>query len=189
MHELAPVPHRRSLAIDWAAMNDASTSFAAHEDIGAMLLKGGRHRDFAAFVARELRVSPPESSRVHLQGDVTWLWQGPREWLLLSNSISGESLAARVGAKLGGLTAAALDVSDRIIILEITGPGARAVISKGTSLDLLQLMPRSCCRTRFAGLHATLFRLDDSETYGLIVDRTASVHLNTWLRKGYLSGG
>lgn len=183
MHELAPIPFRRSLDIDWGGLGNASLRLAADDGLGAMLLKGGRFCEFESFVARELLPTAPEPARVHRQGDVTWLWQGPREWLLVSESLDGRALAERCATKIGSLTAAAIDVSDRLLVLELSGPEALALVTKGTSLDPALLSPRACCRTRFAGLHATLFRPADAPTYGLIVDRATRVHLHAWLRK------
>lgn len=187
MDELAPVVHRRTTAIDWAALSRAQSEhlavrFTEHANLSATLLKGTRHAPFESFVAGELQVAAPISTRVHRQSGVTWLWQGPQEWLLLSDEIDSRTLAAQFAAKLSGLTATALDVSDRTLVLEISGHGARALLAKGTSLDLSQLEANGCCRTRFTGLHASLFKLSGSQDYGLIVDRALSVYLHSWLK-------
>ena len=57
---------------------------------------------------------------------------------------------------------------------------ARALLAKGTSLDLSQLEASGCCRTRFAGSQASLFAPSGSQNYGLIVDRALSVHVHAW---------
>lgn len=182
MHELAPIEFRRSRAIDWAALSQDAVRFTSHENLSATLLKASRHAALESLVARQLQVNAPIAVRAHRQGRITWLWQGPHEWLLLSDEMDGPSLAAHLGEKLRGITAAAIDVSDRILTLEISGPAAAALICKATSLDLAQLGPPGCCRTRFAGLHASLFRLSGSQDYGLIVDRALSVYLHSWLQ-------
>ena len=197
MDELAPIVHRQSTVIDWPALSrvvgggissqaaaghmQADLHFAAHTGLGATLLKASRHASLETFVARELRSSLPMVARACRQNGLTWLWQGPHEWLLLSDELDGPSLAARFAAKLSGLTAAAIDVSDRTLVLEISGAAAQSVISRATSMDLSQLEAAGCCRTRFAGLHVSLFKLDRAPSYGLVVDQALSVHLHSWL--------
>jgi heterotetrameric sarcosine oxidase gamma subunit len=192
MDELAPIAHRRSAAIDWSSLRgcahggigrstQANPRFTAHTALSATLLKASRHAALETLVARELQVPAPISLRVHRRDGITWLWQGPHEWLLLGDEPDGPSLAARFAAKLAGLTAAAIDVSDRTLVLEIEGSEAPDLIAKATSLDLSQLESRGCCRTRFAGLHASLFRLDASQSFGLVVDRALSIYLHSWL--------
>jgi heterotetrameric sarcosine oxidase gamma subunit len=183
MHELAPITYRRSLDFDWTGLGNASVSLTPHEPKAAVVIKGSRRGDFASFVERELQAPASSSIRAHQRDDLIWLWQGPYEWLLISAAQEGAALAARFTQKLTGLTAAALDVTDRTGLLEISGPAAAALLARGTSLDLQSFVSGTCCRTRFANLPATIFMLGDPQAYGLAFDRASRVHLYTWLSR------
>ena len=155
MDELAPIAYRQSLEIDWAAIGDA-TLRVTHTTIScATLLKASRHGDHAAFFARNCR-QPPFGARVQRQGNITWLWQGPENGCCSAiGRVARAHLADERASSLfqqrraAPFTAAALDVSDRLLSLEIDGPGARPSSPKALRWTLTacagQLLPHPIC--------------------------------------------
>ncbi|WP_206455638.1 sarcosine oxidase subunit gamma [Aurantimonas marina] len=69
------------------------------------------------------------------EGDISALWIGPDEWLMVSNDDAGgaESLPARL-AGVPGISA--VDVSHRNVAIAVEGPAAEAVIAAGCPQDI-----------------------------------------------------
>ncbi|MBK9080960.1 MAG: sarcosine oxidase subunit gamma [Rhizobiales bacterium] len=64
------------------------------------------------------------------------LWLGPDEWLLIAEGEDGASLARALGAALADRPHSLVDVSQRQIGLEASGPLARRALTAGCPLDL-----------------------------------------------------
>lgn len=62
-------------------------------------------------------------------------WAGPDQWFVLSEGRGEGALYREVKAKLSGL-ASVTDQSHGRVIIRIAGPKARAVLAKGTPVDL-----------------------------------------------------
>jgi sarcosine oxidase subunit gamma len=106
----------------------------------------------------------------------------PGEWLIVSRekaSILHQKLEPE-SAKFG-LTR--LELTDGIGTLELQGPAARDVLSKGCGLDLhpRTFPPGRCTRTRFAQLPVVIESLDQPPRYELLVARSYSTWLADWL--------
>ncbi len=70
-------------------------------------------------------------------GDVRVLWLSVDQWLILSTRSKAQELIASLRAALQGIHALAVDVSDMRAVIRMEGEASRAVLMKGTSLDLL----------------------------------------------------
>ena len=128
MADLAAVPFARSSATDWSALSRSTLRVSERTLRGALLLKAGRHADLAP-------IQPPPPNTWTSSSDTRWLWQGPREWLLLSEAEPAAALEDRMARLLSHITAAVLDVTDRVLLIDIRGAAASRVFSQGTSLD------------------------------------------------------
>ena len=163
----------------------------------------------AQFAIREL----PYLTQINLRGDVanaafagaargvlggdlpatsnTWagasdcqaIWLGPDEWLLVAAQGRNESLVPALHAALGGVHQAVTDVSASRTTLEITGPDARLVLSKGCTLDLhaQSFGPRKSAQTLLAKSQVILQGLDAPATFRLYVRNSFAHYLATWL--------
>jgi sarcosine oxidase subunit gamma len=60
---------------------------------------------------------------------------GPGEWLVVSESVAGETIARQL-ADLGSMRCSFVDQSDGRVVLRIEGPKVRAILAKCTALDL-----------------------------------------------------
>ena len=161
------------------------------------------------FAIREL----PYLTQVNLRGDVanaafagavrgvigidlpmaanTWLgtsncqaiWLGPDEWLVVAADGRSESLLAALHAALGGVHHAVTDISANRTTIEITGPEARMVLSKGCTLDLHahSFGARKAAQTLLAKSQVILQAMDAPASFRLYVRNSFAHYLATWL--------
>jgi heterotetrameric sarcosine oxidase gamma subunit len=181
MHELAAVPFARSLPTSWSLSNDVRLRISERPLTRAVLIKSGRHLDPARLASR-LSVTLPLPNTYIAQTSCRWLWQGPREWLVIGDSNDSPS-AEQLRHALDDIVAFAWDVADRTLHLQIAGSQATRLLASGTSLDVSLLPAGACCRTRFANLHVTILRTGPGEDFELIVDRVHAVSLHAWLER------
>lgn len=181
MADLATIPFARSLPNDWNIANHARLKLSQRPLASAVSIKLGRRVDLELITAK-LGHELPAVNRYCTQRDGAWLWQGPKEWLVLSEARPALTQLQLLEAELGDATVVALDVTDRTLILRMAGPLATQLIAKGTTLHASLLTEVVSCRTKFANLHATIFRSGD-DSYDLIVDRANAVYLHNWLRR------
>ena len=78
---------------------------------------------------------PRSAGDVASQGEHSVLWQGPDEWLVVSQ-MAAEALVEELRLSVDGAHAAVVDVSANRTVLELRGAAASAVLQKGCPLDL-----------------------------------------------------
>ena len=69
-------------------------------------------------------------------GDISALWMGPDEWMLVTTEDALTDCEAKARAALAGLHHQLVEVSDYYTIIAIAGPQARALLMKLTALDV-----------------------------------------------------
>ena len=129
-------------------------------------------------------VLPLNANTVQSASDVTVLWLGPDEWLVITPPGTETDLIARLRETLGDIHAAVTDVTGNRAQFRLSGPGAREVLMKGCSLDL---HPRSfragrCAQTLMARAGVILHQRDDAPTYDLYPRRSFGEYLWLWLK-------
>jgi heterotetrameric sarcosine oxidase gamma subunit len=109
------------------------------------------------------------------------LWQGPDEWLVVSQQPADVLVPALVGAVAGG-HAAVVDVSANRTILEVTGAAARAVLEKGCPLDLhaRAFGPGRAVTTTLARIPLVLWQVG-SNSYRLLPRSSFADYVARWL--------
>lgn len=127
----------------------------------------------------------PGANQVSRGPDRSVLWLGPDEWLVVSANGEGPDLAAEFLALLTGQHISVLDVSANRTIFELSGEGARDVLSMGCSLDL---HPRAfaanhCAQTLLANVQIILEQTDSSPIYRIYVRPSFAHYLADWLLK------
>ena len=127
---------------------------------------------------------PLEPNTVAEGPDVTVLWLGPNEWLILTSSDGQYETVPALRNALGNLFSAVTDVSGGQTIINIRGPHAGDVLSKSCTLDLHPRFfgPGQCAQTNIAKATATIRQLDESPSYDIIVRRSFADHLARWLK-------
>jgi sarcosine oxidase subunit gamma len=146
----------------------------------------GRLSDPAFLKAVEvaLEVVPPLDPNTVAEGpEIAALWLGPNEWLVLTPRYQQHKIAAALRSSLGDLFAAVTDVSGAQTVINIRGPRARDVLSKGCALDLHPRVfgPGHCAQTNLAKATAIIRQLDESPSYDIVVRRSFADYLARWL--------
>ncbi|MDR7303849.1 sarcosine oxidase subunit gamma [Haloactinomyces albus] len=127
---------------------------------------------------------PNQPGEVAVAGELSVLWLGPDEWLLLGPEGSQEAIRNTVSTALDGDHAAVVDVSANRTILSVAGPKARELLNKGCALDL---HPRSftvdrCAQTLLARAGVTLVCRDTQlPSFWVIVRSSFARYLADWL--------
>ena len=129
---------------------------------------------------------PAEANSFTTEGALACLWLGPDEWLIVGPGGGEHEIAARLRAALGTMHAAVTDVSEARTTIAVSGSRARALLAKGTSIDL---HPRvfstgRCMQTGFAGANIVLRQVDEAPTFEILVLNSFAEHLWAWLEGG-----
>lgn len=98
---------------------------------------------------------PPRPKTAHTAGEVSALWLGPDEWLVISEG--GDRLS---GCRGSGVLHSAVDVSHRNVGFALEGPSAEAVLQAGCpqDLDLSTFPVGACSRTILGKIEAVVWR-------------------------------
>lgn len=153
--------------------------------LGHVNLRGDpTDRAFLNAVEGVLGFALPLKANTVAEGDeVTALWLGPDEWLLLTPPDREARVAQALRDALRGLFAAVTEVSGGQTVIRVRGDRARDVLSKGCSLDLhLRVFgPGRCAQTHVAKATVLIRPVDDSPSFDLIVRRSFAEYLALWL--------
>jgi len=126
---------------------------------------------------------PLQPNRVASMRLVRTLWLGPDEWLVTAPEGAAPDLMGRITRALASRQASVIDLSASRAVIEINGPRARALLEKGSGLDLhpRAFGPGSCAQTLFAKLPVILDQLSAAPAYRLFVRRSSARWLAEWL--------
>jgi sarcosine oxidase subunit gamma len=111
---------------------------------------------------------PVAANTTTSDGGITALWLGPDEWLITARPGRQREIAGKLQDALAGLFAAVTDVSEARTVIAVSGPRARALMAKATSLDLHPRVFRSglCAQTGFARAAMILLQTLDDDAPG-----------------------
>lgn len=109
------------------------------------------------------------------------LWLGPDEWLVLGPPGAAPTIVSELETTLDGLHRSIVDVSANRVALELSGPRAKELLSKGCALDLhpRSWQPGMCAQTMLA--HAAVILHERSETTGILARPSFADYLVDWL--------
>ena len=152
---------------------------------GLLVLRGdaadaGFRDAVAAVLGLEPVVEPLTAAR---RRDVSMLWLGPDEWLVVTPDRRLERIERTLRDALEGRHAALTDVSHGRAVLVLSGPDARAVLAKGCTLDLhpREFGPGRCAQSRLAKCQALIHQATDAPEYEIHVQRSFAQYAWTWL--------
>ena len=133
-------------------------------------------------VAEAYGVALPDRSAVAQGPAVSFIGQGPGQWLGVSETLANEALARDLSAKLRGL-ASISDQSGGRTVFRISGKRARDVLAKGLPIDLdPRAFPLGSAATSVISLMGVqLWQLDDTRSYDIAIFRSLSPSFWRWL--------
>lgn len=180
-----------------SAARPRGVRLAERLDVGKIVLRGDpSDRAFLAATGRALDIVLPTEAGTSAQKETTGaLWIGPDEWLITCPKAHLASLVGTLREALARVHAAVTDVSDGRAVLRVAGPSARALLAKGTPLDL---HPRafkvgSCAGTGLAKasvlLHLVAEEPQDGPAFDVYVGRSFGRYLFAWLEDAGLEFG
>lgn len=125
---------------------------------------------------------PVAANTMARAGEVAALWLGPDEWLIVGAPDSETDLTARLNGALTGMHVSVVDVTANRTVLELSGPSARAVLEKATSLDLRPrgFKPGQCAQTNLARTVGIL-ELAEGGAWRIYVRNSFALYLADWL--------
>lgn len=148
-----------------AAPSNLAVTVREIPDRGMIDLRGlASDRKFMAAAKEVLGVDLPKAPRTSVAwGDIKVLWLSIDQWLILCPRTKAGELLATLRGALAGIHSLAVDVSDMRAIIRVEGEGAREVLMKGTSLDLLSgdYAAGTARRMRYAEIAALLHVVED----------------------------
>jgi sarcosine oxidase subunit gamma len=135
----------------------------------------------AALVERAPYPLPSTPNTAWEEGPRAVLWLGPDEWLVLGPPGAGPEIEGELQGSLDGLHRSIVDVSANRVALEVSGPRAKEVLSKGCALDLhpRSWRPGMCAQTMLARAQVILHERPD--TTGILVRPSFADYLVDWL--------
>lgn len=167
------------------------------QNLGKIVLRGDpADRAFMAGTGRALDlVLPTEANSSSGNGAKRALWVGPDEWLLTCPPDDVTRLCDALREALDGVHAAIVVVSDGRACFRVAGPSARALLAKGTPLDLhpRALAVGSCAGTGVGKVAVLLHLVTEDPVTGpvfdLYVGRSFARYLFAWLEDAGLEYG
>jgi sarcosine oxidase subunit gamma len=172
LHFESPLAHR-------AAAQELSIGLREIVGRGMIDLRGlASDRKFMAAAKQALGIELPKQPRTSTSwGEIKVLWLSIDQWLILAPRAKVAELLASLDTALAGIHSLAVDVSDMRAVIRLEGEGAREVLMKGCSLDLLsgEYGPGTVRRMRFAEIAALLHVVED-DAFDVYVFRSYADH-------------
>ena len=152
---------------------------------GLLVLRGqGENAGFRGAVSAALGLEPAVEPLTSVRKrDVSILWLGPDEWLVVTPDRRVERIERALREALEGRHAALTDVSHSRAVLALSGPDARAVLTKGCPLDFHPRMfgPGRCAQSRLAKCQVLVHQTNTEPTFEIYVNRSFAEYAWRWL--------
>ena len=120
------------------------------------------------------------ANRAIVASDVTLLWTGPQQWLLVSEQIETASLMIQLEEMLARTHATVTDLSHGRVIVRIAGSQTRVLLAKGCPLDIESLTVGDCAATHLGAI-TVMIHWRKGDACDLYVSRSFAVSLWEWL--------
>ncbi|WP_369394929.1 sarcosine oxidase subunit gamma [Streptomyces sp. CG1] len=127
---------------------------------------------------------PLEPDTTVRTGDMTVVWLGPDEWLVMGRPGAQRDLDSRIRSAAGDEHVSVTDVSAQRTTLLVTGPRARDLLSHGCSLDLhpSAFGPGHCAQTTLARAQVVLVARDETRAgFWVLVRSSFAGYVADWL--------
>ena len=150
--------------------------------LATVAARKGQARSLQDRVREAYGVDLPQTSRVVVGRDVSFVGYGPGQWLAVSETLASEALARDLADRLKGLASISDQSSGRTVI-RVSGTRARDVLAKGLPIDLdPRAFPLGSAATSTISLMGVqLWQADDTRSYDIAVFRSLSESFWRWL--------
>lgn len=150
--------------------------------LATVAARKGQARSLQDRVREAYGVDLPQTSRVVVGRDVSFVGYGPGQWLAVSETLASEAMARDLAERLKGLASISDQSSGRTVI-RVSGPRARDVLAKGLPIDLdPRVFPLGSAATSTISLMGVqLWQADDTRSYDIAVFRSLSESFWRWL--------
>ena len=102
---------------------------------------------------------PNEALGVNSNQDTRILWNGPKNWLLVSNK---KDLLSNLKQSLKENDFAITDLSHSRAVIELEGENAKEILKKGCPFNFNELKKNNCVNSVFNGITITIDMLNDN---------------------------
>jgi sarcosine oxidase subunit gamma len=125
---------------------------------------------------------PVVPNTVRSRRDLSVLWMGPDEWLIVAEQ-DGQRHRPMLERALEGRHASVVDVSAQRTVIEVAGADARDLLLKGCALDLHPQVfaVGRCAQTMLARTQVVLVARDREPNYWVLVRASFAEYLAEWL--------
>jgi methylglutamate dehydrogenase subunit D len=129
--------------------------------LATVMAYNGRQADVATAMQQHYALPLPDGPRRVTNGTSALIGLGQRSWLFQRET--GAPIERELSERLGD-AAAVTDQSDGYVVLRLTGPRVRDLLSKGISIDFHDsiFVPGSAAVTSCAHMGVIIWRLDDA---------------------------
>ena len=127
---------------------------------------------------------PLEPNTVVRAGELTALWLGPDEWLLVGPPGTQRDLEGRIREAAGDEPVSVTDVSAQRTTLLVAGPSARDLLAHGCALDLhpRSFAPGRCAQTTLGRTQVVLVARDEPRAgFWVLVRSSFAGYLTDWI--------
>ncbi len=133
----------------------------------------------------------PGANRFERGDRLAVLWIGPDELLAVSSVRDAAGIEAALRGAIPPGEGVAVDVSANRVGFELTGAGAREVLTTCCAIDLHPRVfgPGSCVSTLVARAPAIIFQTDERPAYRLLVRPSFAPYVTQWLVDGLAGAG
>lgn len=138
---------------------------------------------FTTGVAEALGQSLPTEPNTATLGTQDVFWLGPDEWLIVTAQPQMAELLEQLRRATQGLHACVNDVSGGQVVVRLSGPAARDVLAKGSTLDLHPgtFDAGRCAQTGLAKAPALIGCVDSAPAFDIVVRRSFAEYLCRWI--------
>ncbi len=183
---------RRSPLADYvdrfAALSDSSNGTLAIRELPFMTQINFRTNpsvaEVIAGVQHQLGMTlPVEPNTVATTGDVSCLWLGPDEWMLVAPPDQRLTIEAALRSALGDHPGAIVDVSANRTVIELSGSSARDLLANGCAIDLhpRAFAPGRGAQTMLGKAQVIIHQTADTPAFQIYGRASFATYLADWL--------
>lgn len=163
----------------------AGISIVVRSDLGHINLRGNAGRKtFRDGVQKITGSELPLEPNTFSGGERRIYWLGPDEWLVLCDADEASELSTQLEKRLSKQHAAVNVLSGGQLAIGVSGDCVPELLSKACTLDLDPLIfeQGACAQSGLAKAAVLISRLGPQYDYEIIVRRSFSYYLLSWLR-------